>query len=187
MEKKENQRVALTRRLLYEALVEILKKKHINQVTVTELCAKAGINRATFYTHYSTPNDILIWMFEKHARNMHEMQLRQRAGLISVEQMMTESCEYLYEHREFFKILIRNGIDEALGSQVLDEVFRRAAVPSIMENERLDETDRQLITAYIACGCYKLISKWLMEDLPKTPREIAALIIRVFSRGWLDL
>ena len=183
MPKKENQRVALTRRLLYEALLEILKKKHISQVTVTELCAAADINRATFYAHYSTPNDILIWMFEKHATAMNDIQLRQQAGEITMEQLVVEYCEYMYENREFFKVIIRNGIDEALGSRVLDDVFRRAALPKVLQNEELDATDRQLILTCIISGCYSLMSKWLMEDMPKTPRELASLIIKIFSHG----
>ena len=186
MHKKENQRVALTRRLLYEALVEILKKKHINQVTVTELCAKAGINRATFYTHYNTPNDILIWMLEKHAAAMTEMQHRQRAGAITSEQQITETCEYLYEHREFFKIIIRNDMDQSIGPRILDEVMRQAATPILLNEGNYDETDCLLIGTYVISGSYKLISKWLIEDLPKTPKEIASLIILLFSRGWLD-
>ena len=183
MQKKENQRVALTRRLLYEALLEILKKKHISQVTVTELCNAAGINRATFYAHYSTPNDILIWMFEKHANTMHDIQIRQQAGEITTEQLVLENCEYMYENREFFKILIRNGIDEALGSRVLDAVFRRAALLTVLQNADLDATDRQLILTCIISGCYSLVSKWLMEDMPKTPGELASLIIKIFSHG----
>ena len=185
MQKKENQRVVLTRRLLYEALLEILKKKHISQVTVTELCTAAGINRATFYAHYNMPNDILIWVFEKHADAMHDIQVRQQAGEITMEQLVVENCEYLYDNREFFKVLISNGIDEALGSRVLDDVFRRAALPTVLNSENLDATDRQLILTCIISGCYSLVSKWLMDDLPKTPRELAALVIKIFSHGWI--
>ena len=59
MAEKINQRVAVTKRLLKESLIEILSKKTIRKVTVTELCLRAGINRSTFYAHYRIPSDIL--------------------------------------------------------------------------------------------------------------------------------
>ncbi|MBP3434399.1 MAG: TetR/AcrR family transcriptional regulator, partial [Clostridia bacterium] len=57
---KENQRVALSKRLLKEALVRLLEKKKLDNITVFELCAEAGINRATFYRHYGIPKDLLL-------------------------------------------------------------------------------------------------------------------------------
>ena len=59
MQIKENQRVILTKRLLYEGLLRLLEKKELHKITITELCAEAGINRATFYKHNSTPKDLM--------------------------------------------------------------------------------------------------------------------------------
>ena len=53
MEKKENQRITLTKRLLQEALLLMLRDESINKISVRDLCEKAGINRTTFYNHYS--------------------------------------------------------------------------------------------------------------------------------------
>ena len=45
---KENQRVMLTKQLLKESLIYLMKKKEIQKVSVSELCHNAGINRVTF-------------------------------------------------------------------------------------------------------------------------------------------
>ena len=49
----ENQRVRLSKMLLKNALIKLLKEKPVNKITVKELCELSQINRATFYTHYS--------------------------------------------------------------------------------------------------------------------------------------
>ena len=49
---KSNQRVALTKQLIYQAFFTLLKKKSIRQISIRELCEIAGINRTTFYNHY---------------------------------------------------------------------------------------------------------------------------------------
>ena len=56
---KADRRILKTKKAIYEALVELLQKKKLNSITVTELAAQADINRKTFYTYYSTVNDVL--------------------------------------------------------------------------------------------------------------------------------
>lgn len=65
---KDDQRVALTKRLLQEGLLRLLEEKDIDSIHVSELCAESGINRATFYRHYNEPRDIL--------RNMRQNLIR---------------------------------------------------------------------------------------------------------------
>ena len=57
---KENQRVALSKRMLKEGLIKLLNKKNISKISINELCEIAEINRTTFYRHYQTPHDVLL-------------------------------------------------------------------------------------------------------------------------------
>ena len=45
----ENQRIRLTKTLLKNALLVLLGKKPIERIAVSEICAKAQVNRTTFY------------------------------------------------------------------------------------------------------------------------------------------
>ena len=56
---KDDQRIALTKRLLREGLLRLLSKTDLNKISVTQLCIESGVNRATFYRHYEEPRDIL--------------------------------------------------------------------------------------------------------------------------------
>ena len=56
---KDDQRIALTKRLLREGLLRLFSKTDLNKISVTQLCIESGINRATFYRHYEEPRDIL--------------------------------------------------------------------------------------------------------------------------------
>lgn len=51
--KRTDARVRYTRRVLKETFLELLKEKPVNKITVKEVCARAELNRATFYAHYS--------------------------------------------------------------------------------------------------------------------------------------
>lgn len=47
-QKQENQRTRLTKRLLREGLLELLRDKPVEHITVKELCELAELNRSTF-------------------------------------------------------------------------------------------------------------------------------------------
>ena len=51
--KKPDLRVQKTRSALTSALYDLLCQKSFDDVTVTELCEKAVIRKATFYKHFS--------------------------------------------------------------------------------------------------------------------------------------
>ena len=50
--------------LMDEALLLLLEKKEYEFITVKEICEKAGVNRATFYLHYETIDDLLYEAIE---------------------------------------------------------------------------------------------------------------------------
>lgn len=55
---KSDARVRRTKMLLREALLECMKSKQLKDITITEVCGKAEVNRATFYKHYKSCCDI---------------------------------------------------------------------------------------------------------------------------------
>ena len=53
MKNKTDVRVLKTKEKLNKALRSLLTEKGISDITVNEICVRAGIRRATFYKHYS--------------------------------------------------------------------------------------------------------------------------------------
>ena len=59
MEKKpDGRRVRMTKMLLKNALIDIMKTKSIHLVSIKEICEAADVNRSTFYRHYNTQYDL---------------------------------------------------------------------------------------------------------------------------------
>ena len=182
MNKKENQRITLTKRLLQEGLLRLLEVKDLEKISVTELCRESGINRATFYNHYGSPQELLMDL---------EMQITEE-----LEQLMTypkneeealallESvCVYMQEHSRAIIILSRCHADCDLADTFhkLNEAFP-ARKPKSKLTSTMDEDSLHLTTTFIQTGCYHLIREWLIKDIQKTPREIAQLLMKIISK-----
>ena len=54
MDNATDLRIIKTRRTIRNALVDLMSEKELSAVTISELSARAEINRKTFYRHYRT-------------------------------------------------------------------------------------------------------------------------------------
>ena len=52
-------RTRVTKMLIRKAFTSLLSQKPIQSISVKELCELAGINRGTFYSHYTDIYDLL--------------------------------------------------------------------------------------------------------------------------------
>ena len=75
-------RVKKTKRAIRSAFYELIKEKPLEKITVTEIAARAEINKATFYAHYETIHD-LIDQLEQEAVAEVISQLNTVQGLLS--------------------------------------------------------------------------------------------------------
>ena len=60
MSEKQDRRSQRTRHLLSEALVELIREKGYNSITVSDIIGRANVGRSTFYAHYRDKDDLLI-------------------------------------------------------------------------------------------------------------------------------
>ena len=174
---KCNQRVIVTKRMLHEALLQLLEEKSIDKISITELCDKAGINRATFYRHYNIPRDVLV---EMEANFTEDINSRfESIGLTTdAYNYILDVSSYLYENSKLIKMFISNNSEQDL-TFMMNDMFRRflnnkEKYPNLA---KMDAENVKLITSYVAGGSYFMLRQWLMEDVPKKPEEVANLLM----------
>ncbi len=60
---KEDRRIVKTKRELKRALIELLKEKPFERVSVKEICERSSTSRITFYAHYKDKYELLNDLF----------------------------------------------------------------------------------------------------------------------------
>ena len=104
MAQKENQRIALTKKLLQSGLLRLLEAKSLDSISVTELCRESGINRATFYNHYNSPQDLLCDIEYKMTEELNQIIGSPRTPEEVLER--TEAvCNYFHDNASTILIL----------------------------------------------------------------------------------
>ena len=57
--RKTDRRTLYTRNVIKDALLEVLSEKTFERITVTDVCRRAEITRATYYLHYQSLTEVL--------------------------------------------------------------------------------------------------------------------------------
>lgn len=182
MAKKENQRIILTRRMLQEGLLRLLETKDLDKISVTELCRESGINRATFYNHYSSPQDLLADMEAQLIQELDEL-VGNPSNSEEAAKQMEAVCAYMQEHAQSIILLNRCHADTDLADVFLN--LNKSLAPRRPRSKytaNMDDDSVYLTTTFIYTGCYHLIREWLVKDIQKTPKEIADLLLGIINK-----
>ena len=181
-EKKENQRVALTRRLLQEALLHLLEKKNIREVSVSELCAQAGINRSTFYKHYQIPEDVLRTITENLLEEFTASVLR---GDGTYESDVEQLCISVKENEKLVRLLLKNNSSVDV-TYYVNRFIEITGDRYKVYTQGYDEESLKLVTTFLLYGSTYAIEAWLHDGMKKTPREMAKIFCNLGMGGWLS-
>ena len=184
MARKENQRIALTRRLLQEGLLRLLANQKLEDISVTALCKEAGINRATFYNHYTSPNGLLAEM-ERQLVSELEQLAKTPTSFEDIALSLEQYCIVLRDNAELVSILscyhADRDIEEILTS--LATYYDKNRLD--LNKTTLDLNSTHLVSTFLCAGCYALVREWLNRGIDKSPKEISSLILSIISKDYL--
>lgn len=172
---KENKRILTTKKLLREGLLRLLATQNLEEISISELCRTAGVNRATFYHHYTAPSDLLREMESEFVQGLRDG-IKKPTSVEEARQMLEFICTRLYENAAIIRVLFRCKSDGNFLSLLNDFHANLLEIQDDIEKlKRLDRDSLRLTATYLGSGSYFLIRQWLMEDISKTPQEVASL------------
>lgn len=177
MDKKENQRVALTKRLVQEALLMLLRRKSIYKISIRELCEKAGINRSTFYNHYGSQYDVLSEIAQAYLVSIESaIDAADISDKGSVYQRVALVLQHIEDNIELSQMLINNNIDATFSERLF-------SLPKIEEllndalSEMQEKDEKRAVISFAIHGSYKLIQDWIyMDDRPSAETQAKRIL-----------
>lgn len=178
MAQKENQRIALTKKLLQEGLLRLLDGKTLDNISVTELCRESGINRATFYNHYSSPQDLLIDI-ENRVTNQLKLIIANLKTAEDATNLLVHVCEFFQENAATILALNRSHADTKITRALYDLnlTYQTQLVKNSKYANQATPEGLHLIAVFFYTGSYNILLEWISKNLPFTPKEVATMML----------
>gem|GEM_PF-219601 len=162
--KKEDGRVRYTKMRIRSAFYELIQEMEPDKITVTAICKKAEINRATFYKHYLDVPDLTDKLQEE-----------------TIEQFASKLNNAIKDNPETFIIdilqFMKNNLqDKTLAgiinmhtaakftSKMTSMIYHNFSVYMKSQIKNVPEDEQDIIFSYIAAGCAGIIDYWVKTD-----------------------
>lgn len=172
MPKTDNQRTRLTKLLFKNSLIQLLHKKTIYQITVSELCAEAELNRSTFYKYYGNVHDILEELEEETlTKGTQCIQEIESVGIDNGTEPLRRLLCYVKENKDIYQLLLNNDMNGDFPTKMLKgmiDLFKHKTGPAINEIKMSEYTFEYLIS-----GSISVIQNWVSGPMTESPSEIS--------------
>ncbi|MHC1772202.1 MAG: TetR/AcrR family transcriptional regulator [Flexilinea sp.] len=181
-ENKVDRRVKYTRMVLRQSLLELMKEQPINKITTTDICKHADINRNTFYTHYSSPDDLLTQIEnELFAEIKQSVERSLKAEMIS--SLLLEIFQAITENGDLCKILFSEFGDKVFLKRIMYIAHDRCLTEWSAMAPGVAISQLEMAYTFTANGCVGIIESWIQGGLTENPQEIAHFIDKMSSNG----
>ena len=172
-EKPESRRVRMTKRLMKDAMLELLEQKELSNISVTALCEKADVHRSTFYKYYTDPAELFREIEQDFLKQipLPPLVLDQK----SEKQLLaatTAFFDYVKENRRAFRVFFSNSMENGFGSRLVDQLCYRYI--TLIECD--DKRREAYIRIYIASGTVGMLREWVTSDFNVSSRNIAEMM-----------
>jgi len=172
----ENQRIRVTKRMLKDALVELIQEKSIKKISVFEICELAKVNRTTFYKYYGSQHDLLADMEREVFEELeHRLEIRNN----SAREAIIRLAKYVEDDRKKFKALLNSTSDMNFADKISSHPLTQMYMDESFKNHPADQID--YIRSFICNGGYAVLRRWVYADVRQPPEEMANLIVSLVS------
>lgn len=172
-----------------KAFLELLEKKDFPYITVKEICAKAEVNRSTFYLHYETLNDLLSESVEYLNQQFLDYMGKSSEAFVDkiytcpLEELYLVTPEYLTPYLSYIRAhrrLFRTAVEQAgvLGMKNSYGRMLRHVFEPVLERYLVPEPDRRYIMAFYIRGLMAIIEEWMQGDCSDSIDYVIAVIQR---------
>lgn len=185
--KKEDRRVRRTKKLLTQALTELLQKKQVNEITVKELTDLADMNRGTFYMYYKDIFDMLEKIEDELFQKLDVIAQSHEHGdpTQQVKPILLDLFRFIEENQEMFRVLLSPNGDMNFLHRLYEAIRERSLEIWKDQMGSLGEKEFDYRYSFVIFGCAGMIRAWVNRSCQETDMQMAELADRMIRRGIL--
>ena len=166
MNKANNKRRKETLEAIKKAFVELIQSNDLDQLSISQLCKKAGINRTTFYACYDGLYDIADSIRRELEENMQEMY----RGEIKNKQSRSDYLR-LFRHIKDNQISYRTYFKLGYDAQLKGFGYNAKAVEEYFDNKFIEYH-----MEFFRAGITRIIRMWLENGCKESPEDMMEIL-----------
>lgn len=162
--------------MIAEACACLLQDRPLESISVSELCKRAKVSRQTFYSLFSTKENVIIYLLI-HRCPAEVSEYLDRQAPLTLSGLC--HCYAIYmEHRlSFVRCIFQNGLSHLLSKAFYTGIIQSPRILFIGTDRRFDE----YAARFIAGGLATIAEVYLEKENHFSRREFEALSLKLFQ------
>ena len=185
MAKAEYRSAARSRKLIVDALADLLQEKPLEKITVTDVVARANINRGTFYAHYRDIPDVVDYLIQQTFSSILDALSNQDDPSANLgHTLLTRIQAILEEDLVFYRKILNSNAATLMHNRlvnIMEEYFLQNADMYYRGNRQ----EFELAIRFCAGGLSNLYQDWFAGKLPYSLTELTKigedLLVRIIG------
>lgn len=166
MNTKNNKRRKASKQKIEKAFMELLQTREVQQITVKEICALAGLNRTTFYANYLDIYDLIDQIGEKMIHDFYALYAEEEKYQYNSNDFL-KLFQHIKDNQLFYKTYFKLGLHAHLKITRYD----RKLAEKYYQGRHI-----QYHMEYFRAGITALIRMWLENGCDISPEEFFEII-----------
>lgn len=170
-----DRRIKYTKQTIKDTFIDLVSRKDIKKITVSEICANADINRATFYRYYLDVFDLLDSIKNEFETEIKKAYTTQYKNDNTVANFSKSMLQVFLENKELVKILFTTSNGLYFFNDILEITYSKCKT-QWEDLPNINEEDMEYAAIFIFNGALGIINFWVKNDFHKDINEIAEMI-----------
>ena len=172
MAKAEYRSAVRSRKLINDALADLLTEKPLDKITVTDVVNRADINRGTFYAHYRDIPDVVDHLIQQTFSTLRDAMIGEQETAAKVGYILLSTIQSILEgDLDFYRKILNSSASSIMTEQLV----------TIVMDFMLDHKDQfytgseeayMIAIRFCAGGLSNLYHDWFAGKLPCTLSEL---------------
>lgn len=166
MNTKNNKRKRESRQKIEQVLIEFLQTRELSQISVSDICKKANLNRSTFYANYVDIYELADTISEKLEAQVAELYKDEiTQGFNSNNYLVL--FQHIAQNQIFYRTYFKLGYDEKYKILTYDDKLAQ---------KHFGDCHIKYHMEFFKSGLTRIIKLWLQNGCRETPEEMFEII-----------
>ncbi|MGE7751097.1 TetR/AcrR family transcriptional regulator [Lysinibacillus fusiformis] len=181
---KWTQRQERTRRHFYSTLVDLIKKKGFQAITVKDIVEQAGYNRSTFYVHFQDKVELAENLLEQMLNGLEQAVgepylFGERVYTTKLKAPSFNIIHYMYQNRTFFELLNFEDTIPGLHTRMPLTITKIYQEQFNFETINNQPVNMDMFKHYTSYGFYGLMMQWIASGYEKSEEALIKDVIEL--------
>ncbi len=168
-----------TKDLISLALYALMHKHEYDEISVKDICERAGVSRMSFYRYYSMKDDIFITYCDERFEEFYNS--IQSIKDLTLNEFTLEMFRFIDRYRRQITVLFQAHREFMLLEQL--NSYTKYTISNLKSDYFTEQKNNPIYTYFMSGGLFNVIVYWINNSHPSSPEKMNEMLYSITSKG----